>query len=118
MVVPLITAVVASFLIPLFVYPLIRRKFGVADAAAVAATYGSVSAVTFMTSVSYLEARGTPFGGYMVAALALMESSAILTGLILARMNSAKSDGQKYLGDASFMNVLRISRCWFFWAAS
>ena len=94
-VVPLITAVAASFLIPLLVYPLIRRKFGVADSAAVAATYGSVSAVTFMTSVSYLEARGTPFGGYMVAALALMESPAILTGLILARMNSAKSDGQK-----------------------
>ncbi|MFZ4775511.1 MAG: sodium-dependent bicarbonate transport family permease [Terrimicrobiaceae bacterium] len=84
-VIPLCAAVAASFLLPLLVFPIVRRKFSTVDAAAVAATYGSVSAVTFMTAVSYLEARGTAFGGYMVAALALMESPAILTGLILAR---------------------------------
>lgn len=82
---PLMAAVGASFLLPLCVYPIIRRKLSPANAAAVAATYGSVSAVTFMTAASYLEARGTEFGGYMVAALALMESPAILTGLVLAR---------------------------------
>ena len=83
--IPLFVAVVASFLLPLAVYPIMRRRFLPVDAAAVAATYGSVSAVTFMTAVSYLEASGTAFGGYMVAALALMESPAILTGLVLAR---------------------------------
>ncbi len=82
---PLVLAVVAAFLIPLVVYPILRRKFECVDAAALAATYGSVSAVTFMTAVSYLEAHGTEFGGYMVAALALMESPAILIGLLLAR---------------------------------
>lgn len=82
---PLLVATAASFVIPLLLYPLLRLKFSVADAAAVSATYGSVSAVTFMTAVSYLQARGTPYGGYMVAALALMESPAILTGLLLAR---------------------------------
>lgn len=82
---PLVAAVFASFLIPLAVFPIVRRKFRTADAAAVAATYGSVSAVTFMTASAYLESRGTAFGGHMVAALALMESPAILTGLILAR---------------------------------
>ncbi len=82
---PLLTAVAASLLFPLAVYPIMRRKFRPADAAAVAATYGSVSAVTFMTAVTVLEARGMAFGGYMVAALALMESPAILTGLVLAR---------------------------------
>lgn len=92
---PLLTAVAASFLIPFLVYPIMRRKFGVADSAAVAATYGSVSAVTFMTASSYLEARGTAFGGYMVAALALMESPAILTGLVLARLNDSKKEGQQ-----------------------
>lgn len=87
---PLLIATAASFVIPLVVYPIIRRKFSVADSAAVAATYGSVSAVTFMTASSYLDARQIPFGGYMVAALALMESPAILSGLVLARLNDGK----------------------------
>lgn len=82
---PLVAAVAASFLFPLAVYPIMRRKFRPVDAAAVAATYGSVSAVTFMTAAAYLEVRGMAFGGHMVAALALMESPAILTGLVLAR---------------------------------
>lgn len=84
---PLFIATLASFVIPLVVYPIVRRKFSVPDSAAVAATYGSVSAVTFMTAASYLDAHQIPFGGYMVAALALMESPAILTGLVLARWN-------------------------------
>ncbi len=88
---PLVIATAASFLIPLIVYPIIRRKFNVADSAAVAATYGSVSAVTFMTASSYLDARQIPYGGYMVAALALMESPAILSGLALARLRNGKS---------------------------
>ncbi len=94
-VVPLVAAVAASFLIPLVVYPLMRRRFDIPNSAAIAATYGSVSAVTFMTSVSYLNARGTPFGGYMVAALALMESPAILTGLVLARSSGASGSGKQ-----------------------
>jgi hypothetical protein len=96
--VPLLVATAASFLIPLILYPLLRRKFSVPDAAAVAATYGSVSAVTFMTAVSYLEARQTPYGGYMVAALAIMESPAILTGLLLARSkeNSGANGGPSW----------------------
>lgn len=90
---PLVTAVAASFLLPLIVYAIVRRRFDVPNAAAIAATYGSVSAVTFMTAASYLDARQLPYGGYMVAALALMESPAILTGLILARRGQgAKGD--------------------------
>jgi len=89
---PLVAAVVASFLMPLIVYPIVRRKFDVVNSAAIAATYGSVSAVTFMTAASYLSARGMPFGGYMVAALALMESPAILSGLVLARR---RTDGSR-----------------------
>lgn len=89
---PLLAALAASFLIPLVVYPIARRKFNVPDSAAVAATYGSVSAVTFMTAASYLDARQLAYGGYMVAALALMESPAILTGLVLARRNDAEQD--------------------------
>ncbi len=92
---PLVVAVAASFLLPLAVFPIMRRKFRAVDAAAIAATYGSVSAVTFMTAASFLESKGTPFGGYMVAALALMESPAILTGLILARRDAAAGGSDK-----------------------
>lgn len=101
-VLPLIIATATSFLIPFAVYPVMRRKFSVADSAAVAATYGSVSAVTFMTAASYLDARQIPFGGYMVAALALMESPAILTGLVLARSR----DGKNNSGGLSWKSVL------------
>lgn len=82
---PMVAALIASFLLPWIVYPIVRRRFDTVNAAAIAATYGSVSAVTFMTAASYLNARSMPFGGYMVAALALMESPAILSGLVLAR---------------------------------
>lgn len=91
--VPLLVATTASFVIPLVLYPLLRRKFSVTDAAAVSATYGSVSAVTFMTALSYLESRQIEYGGYMVAALALMETPAILTGLLLARSKGARGSG-------------------------
>jgi len=86
---PLLIAVASSFLLPLAVFPIVRRAFGDINAAAVAATYGSVSAVTFMTASTFLDARGVPHGGYMVAALVLMESPAILTGLLLARRGRA-----------------------------
>lgn len=93
--VPLLVSTAAAFVIPLIIYPILRRKFDVPDAAALAATYGSVSAVTFITAASYLGARQTEFGGYMVAALALMESPAILIGLIFARRKGA---GDRTLG--------------------
>jgi uncharacterized protein len=81
----LIAALVASIVIPFVVFWIARRIFSVADAAAVAATYGSVSAVTFIAATTYLDQNQVPYGGYMVAALALMESPAILIGLVLAK---------------------------------
>jgi hypothetical protein len=58
-----------------------------------AATYGSISAVTFMTACSVLEARGIPFGGHMVAAMALMESPAIVIAVLLLRWTQRR-DGK------------------------
>jgi hypothetical protein len=51
----------------------------------VAATYGSVSAVTFVSASSFLEASEVHFGGHMVAAMALMEAPAIIIGVMLMR---------------------------------
>lgn len=53
------------------------------DAGAIAASYGSVSAVTFVTAVSCLESQQLALHGHMVAIMALMESPAIIVGLIL-----------------------------------
>lgn len=79
----LVLGVVIASLIPLYTFFVLKRKMSVSDAAAVAATYGSVSAVTFVAATSFLEAQSVPFGGHMVAVMALMESPAIIVGVIL-----------------------------------
>ncbi len=70
--------------VPAIAYLLLRRWLNGFDAAAVAATYGSVSAVTFITAVQFLDQRGIEFGGHMAAAMALMESPAIIMAVVLA----------------------------------
>jgi hypothetical protein len=72
-----------SILIPLYTFFILRRKLGVFDSGAIAAAYGSVSAVTFVTAVSYLESQQMALHGHMVAIMALMESPSIIIGLIL-----------------------------------
>jgi hypothetical protein len=65
----------------------VRRVAGLSssNAAALAAHYGSVSAVTFIAVVGYLDATGTSYEGFMTALLAIMEVPAIVVALILAR---------------------------------
>jgi len=72
-----------SGLIPIYAFFLLRMKLNVSDAAATAAAYGSVSAVTFVTAVTFLEFHKIKASGHMVAVMALMESPAIIVGLIL-----------------------------------
>ncbi|CAN5515558.1 sodium-dependent bicarbonate transport family permease [soil metagenome] len=79
----LIFGVLISALIPLYIFFILKRRMNVSDAGAVAAAYGSVSAVTFVAAASFLEAQTIPFGGHMVAVMALMESPAIIVGVIL-----------------------------------
>lgn len=75
--------VAISVIIPLYAFFLIKRKLDIYNAGAIAAAYGSVSAVTFVAAVSYLEAQDLSIHGHMVAIMALMESPAIITGLLL-----------------------------------
>ena len=77
-------ALLLAFAVPLMGYALLRRRLNGFDAAAIAATYGSVSAVTFITAVQYLDTRGIGYGGHMAAAMALMESPAIVMAVVLA----------------------------------
>lgn len=79
----MVFGILISLFIPLYTFFILRRKMGVFDAGAIAAAYGSVSAVTFVTAVSYLEAQQLNLHGHMVAIMALMESPAIIMGLVL-----------------------------------
>lgn len=72
-----------SSLIPLYTFFILKRKLNKFDACAIAAAYGSVSAVTFVTAVSYLESQQLSLHGHMVAIMALMESPAIIISLVL-----------------------------------
>lgn len=87
----LLFGLLISAAIPYYVFFLLKRKMSVSDAGAVAAAYGSVSAVTFVAAVSFLEAQGITFGGHMVAVMALMESPAIIMGIILIMKYDAES---------------------------
>lgn len=84
--------------IPLYTFFILKRKLPVQDAAAVAAAYGSVSAVTFVSAVSFLEIQKIPFSGYMVAVMALMESPAIIVAVILMATFSREGKSSGKLG--------------------
>ncbi len=88
----LLAATALATVLPLVVFFWLKRLFGSADAAALAATYGSISAVTFVTSTSYLDLQNVPWSGHLVAAMALMESPAIIVGLLLYRMHKSSSE--------------------------
>ena len=77
-------AILMAFLVPALGYRLLRNRVSRYDAAAVAASYGSVSAVTFVTAMQYLESAGMVFGGHMAVALVVMESPAIIMAVLLA----------------------------------
>ncbi|MBL9076807.1 MAG: sodium-dependent bicarbonate transport family permease [Planctomycetes bacterium] len=81
----LLVAIGFAALSPLWVFAIARRRFTVDDATALAATYGSVSAVTFLTACALLDRQGIAYGGHMVAAMALMESPAIVVAVLLRR---------------------------------
>ena len=91
-----LSMVVLAALIPLTAYPILRfvGKFSQADSGAIAAHYGSVSAVTFAVGVAYLASLDQYHEGFMVLIMALMEIPALVTGTILARAGASK-DGSK-----------------------
>jgi uncharacterized protein len=99
----LLFAILMSCCVPVYSFFLLRLKLDTYDAAAIAATYGSISAVTFITASAFLTELGVNYDGYMVAALALMESPAIIVGLILVNFFTA-DQGER---DFSWSEVLK-----------
>jgi hypothetical protein len=88
-------AILLAIIIPLMGYLVLRTKLNNYDAAAIAATYGSVSAVTFITATQALDQYGIAFGGHMAAAMALMESPAIILAILLANKARASATNSK-----------------------
>ncbi len=83
--------------IPILAFFLIKRKTGISNAAAIAASYGSVSAVTFVTAVSFLEMEHVFFDGHMIAVMAIMEAPAIIIGVLLMKRfgDSEREEGEQ-----------------------
>jgi hypothetical protein len=101
----LFAAICMAFLVPIYCFFILRRSLSVANAAAVAATYGSVSAVTFITATALLSKLQIPFSGFMVAALALMESPAIIIAVLMYRNTTHQKDSNwKTLLREAFLN--------------
>jgi hypothetical protein len=82
--------ILIAVVIPFYSFFILKRKFSFENAGAIAAAYGSVSAVTFVTAVSFLEIQKYTFSGHMVAIMALMEAPAIIVAVILMRLYNKK----------------------------
>jgi len=103
----LLFGVFLALFVPIFSYFILRRKFSVANSGAIAAAYGSVSAVTFVTAVSFLEIEQIPFGGHMVAVMALMEAPSIIIGVLL--MSYFQKDKKDKKNKISLTGVVKHS---------
>ena len=90
----LLFGIFLALVVPVYSFFTLRKKLGVFNAGAIAAAYGSVSAVTFVTAVSFLEIQKIEFGGHMVAVMALMEAPSIIIGVLLMAL-FAKGKGRK-----------------------
>nr|WP_295083564.1 sodium-dependent bicarbonate transport family permease [uncultured Roseateles sp.] len=111
-------ALLLAVLVPALGYLTLRRFLSGFDAAAIAATYGSVSAVSFITATQYLNNHDIAYGGHMAAAMALMESPAIIIAVLLANwvrqqqrgsQGAAASAGAAKPQDASVGKILHES---------
>lgn len=99
--------ILLSVAIPAYTFFILKRRLSIENAGAIAAAYGSISAVTFVTAVSFLEIQNIAFSGHMVAVMALMEAPAIIIGVSLIKVfgkKKANSTSMYHLISHSFTN--------------
>jgi uncharacterized protein len=103
----LVAGVVLSFVIPFVAFGMLKAmtRLSATDAAAVAAHYGSISIVTFVTGSSVVQAAGLEAEGYMVAVAAAMEAPAIISALYLA----SRTGGQAEKMDAELWREILLN---------
>ena len=100
--VPQLAVVIAlGIVLTIVAHAVLRRRFAAADAASIAAHYGSVSVATFAVGVNWLNSRGIDFEPQLPIFLAVMEVPPILVGIVLARGLRSGIDWQK-LGHEAF----------------
>ena len=88
-------ALVLGFSLPIVAYAiLLAGRLDKLNASAIAAHYGSVSAGTFLTAIAYMNAQEIAYESYPVIMLAIMESPAIIVGLLLARFSRGSGTGE------------------------
>jgi len=102
----LLAAIFLALLVPLISYFILSQKLKPLDAAAIAATYGSISAITFITASQSLDQSTIHYGGHMAAAMALMESPAIIFAIIMANRIRAKES--QVSTNTSIKNISKI----------
>ena len=93
-----LTGILSAIIIPVVTFFILKKKLGIPNAGAVAAAYGSVSAVTFVTTVAFLEAHNIGFGGHMIAIMAMMEAPSIIMGVLLVKIFSKNQEVEMSLG--------------------
>ena len=98
---PLVAAIVLGLVTPLLAFAAFRTlgRLGRIDAAAVAAHYGSVSAVTFTVVLATLDARGTSYEGHVAGLLAILEVIGIVVALSLARDKENRGRWSEAVGE-------------------
>ncbi|MGB0522132.1 MAG: sodium-dependent bicarbonate transport family permease [Flammeovirgaceae bacterium] len=88
----IVVGVLLASAIPVASFFILKRKLSIENAGAIAASYGSVSAVTFVTTISFLDIEHVSFSGHMIAVMAVMEAPAIIVGVLLINKYKAASD--------------------------
>ena len=102
-----LVAIILSIGIPILWFYFIKTKIDLANAAAIAATYGSVSAITFVTAANFLDALKIHYDGYFIAVMALMEGPPIIVGVLLFRLSQSTKSHRfnlKTMLHESFLN--------------
>lgn len=94
----LLFGIFLALVVPLYAFFILKPRVGVPNAGAIAAAYGSVSAVTFVTAVSFLEIEQVDFGGHMVAVMALMEAPSIIIGMLLIALFDKEVEDKPQMG--------------------
>lgn len=112
-VLPQALAVLAmGFVLPLLAYPVLRWRLSCADAASVAAHYGSVSVVTYAVGVTYLSRLNVPFESQTTLFLVLLEMPALVVGVVLARLGGRVSDAnsQQVMGWGAMLHEVMLGK--------
>jgi hypothetical protein len=95
----LLFGLIIASVIPLYTFFILKRKLSIYDSGAIASSYGSVSAVTFVSAASFLEYSQLHFGGHMVAVMAFMESPAIIVGVMLMTLYNKQKENTIKIGN-------------------